>query len=160
MKKNFIYPSTQLIALLHPKVLKVYLYLLGWQNSEKLYFYQKQLSKATKLSEEDVEKSIQTLIDNNLIQLNYNESYEVILNFEESFKYSTIPIKEVFEMDLLPVSTEITWNKQKPKTIDAIEDLSEEQIKSLLLRLQASLQEKEQIKKMVKNATVKDDLPF
>lgn len=160
MKTKFIYPSTQLIALLHPKVLKVYLYLLGWQNSEKLYVYTKNLAKAIKYTEKEVEISIQTLIDNNLIQLEYDNGYKVNFNIEEVLKYSTTPIKEIYAMEMLPVSTEITWNKETTSKLNSIEDLSEAEIKSLLLRLQASLQEKEQIKKMVKNSTVKDDLPF
>lgn len=158
MKNKFIYPSTQLVALLHPKVLKVYLYLLGWQNSKKLYFYPKQITKATKLTEKEVEISIQTLIDNNFIELKYDDGYEVIFNAEEAYKYATIPIKEVFEMELLPVSKDITWNKETSSNNISIEDMTEEQLKALVLRLQVTLKEKEQVKKIVK--TQEDDLPF
>lgn len=160
MKKQFVYPSTQLIALLHPKVLKVLLYLLGWQNTDKLFFYTKSLSAVTKLSEKDIEISIQTLIDNNLIEVEYDNGYQVTINAEEFFKYSAIPIKDVYGMESLPVSTEISWTKKSASKINSIEDMSEEEIRALLLRLQVSLQEKEQIKKIVKNSTPKDDLPF
>ena len=141
MEQKRIYPSTQLVALLHPKVLKVYQYLLGWQNS-KPKVYQKQLSKVLKLSEKDIEISIQTLIDNKLIQVN---DFEV--SFNDISKYSEIPIQTVTDMELLPVSTEITWNKQTKTPIESIDDLTEDQMKLLILRLQASLNEKEQVKK-------------
>ena len=158
MEEKKLYPSTQLIALLHPKVLKVYSYLLGWQSIKPLKIYQKRLSKFTNLSEKDIEIAIQSLIDNKLIEVTYDGDFVVTFNREEALKYFAIPIDEVASMELLPVSTNITWNK-KEKT-DSIEDMSEEQIKALLLRLQASLNEKQQVKKLIKNSTDKDDLPF
>ena len=163
MKKKFIYPSTQLVMLLHPKVLKVFQYLLGWQNSDILYLYTKQLSRATKLTEKEVEISIQTLVDNKLIQLDYSQplhGYQVTFNVDEVCKYSKTPIKDVFYMELLPISTEITWNKELNAKPNSIEDLTVEEIKNLMLRLEASLKEKEEVKKLIKNSTEKDDLPF
>lgn len=154
MEQKRIYPSTQLIALLHPKVLKVYQYLLGWQNS-KPKVYQKQLSKVLKLSEKDIEISIQTLIDNKLIQVN---DFEV--SFNDISKYSEIPIQKVSDMEQLPVSTEITWNKETKSSMESIDDLTEDQMKLLILRLQASLNEKEQVKKLIKNHQEPTDLPF
>lgn len=154
MEQKRIYPSTQLVALLHPKVLKVYQYLLGWQNS-KPKVYQKQLSKVLKLSEKDIEISIQTLIDNKLIQVN---DFEV--SFNDISKYSEIPIQKVSDMEQLPVSTEITWNKETKYSMESIDDLTEDQMKLLILRLQASLNEKEQVKKLIKNHQEPTDLPF
>lgn len=159
MEEKKIYPSTQLIALLHPKVLKVYMYLLGWQNTKSLKIYQKNLAKYTKLSEKDIEISIQTLIDNKLIQVTYNGDFEVTFNREEQSKYFSIPIEEISSMELLPVSTSVTWNKQT-FSANSIEDLTEDQIKALLLRLQVSLNEKQQLKKLVVNQEKTDDLPF
>ena len=154
MEQKRIYPSTQLVALLHPKVLKVYQYLLGWQNS-KPKVYQKQLSKVLKLSEKDIEISIQTLIDNKLIQVN---DFEV--SFNDISKYSEIPIQNVSDMEQLPVSKEINWNKQTKTPMESIDDLTEDQMKLLILRLQASLNEKEQMKKLIKNHQEPTDLPF
>lgn len=159
MEEKKIYPSTQLIALLHPKVLKVYMYLLGWQSTKSLKIYQKNLAKYTKLSEKDIEISIQTLIDNKLIQVTYNGDFEVTFNREEPSKYFSIPIEEISSMELLPVSTSVTWNKQT-FSANSIEDLTEDQIKALLLRLQVSLNEKQQLKKLVVNQEKTDDLPF
>lgn len=159
-KKNTLYPSTQLLMLLHPKVLKVFMYLLAFQNTEIIMIYPRQLSKSTKLTEKDVEISVQSLIDNNLIQVKHCDGYEVTFNEAEIKKYFKIPIKEAIGMELLPVSTEVTWNKQNSSTLETIEELSEEQIKLLLLRLQASLNEKQQIKKVVVTSNEKDDLPF
>lgn len=156
MEEKRIYPSTQLVALLHPKVLKVYQYLIGLQFF-KPRVYTKQLSKVLKLSERDIEISIQTLIDNKLIQVN---DFEVSFNKEELSKYFEIPMQTVSDMELLPVSTEITWNKQTKTPMESIDDLTEDQMKLLILRLQASLNEKEQVKKLIKNHQEPTDLPF
>ena len=156
MKNKFIYPSTQLIALLHPKVLKVFMYFIGWQSSKACKIYIKQLSKFTKLTEKEVEISIQTLVDNKLIQIKNNDGFEVDFNREKIMEYFKIPIEAIPEMELLPISKDITWNKTSNDF--SIEDMTEEQLKSLLLRLQVSLKEKELVKKIVKTST--DDLPF
>lgn len=159
MKSNKkFYPSTQLIMLLHPKVLKVYMYLIGWRNSKVVKIYPNQIVKALKLTEKDVAIAVQSLIDNNLIQL--KDDYEVIFNIEEANKYFNIQIKEAEKMELLPVSTEITWNKKQTSSTDSLEDMSENQIKLLLLRLQATLEERKQVKELVKSSTETKDLPF
>lgn len=159
MKSNKkFYPSTQLIMLLHPKVLKVYMYLIGWRNSKVVKIYPNQIVKALKLTEKDVAIAVQSLIDNNLIQL--KDDYEVIFNVEEANKYFNIQIKEAEKMELLPVSTEITWNKKQTSSTDSLEDMSENQIKLLLLRLQATLEERKQVKELVKSSTETKDLPF
>ena len=155
--KNF-FISTQLVMLLHPKVLKVYMYLLGWRNSKVIKIYPNQLTKALKLSEEDVAKAVQSLIDNNLIQL--KDDYEVVFNIEEANKYFKIPIRDVYDMELLPVSNEITWNKKQTSSTDALEDMSDDKLKLLILRLQATLDERKLVKKLVKNSTETTDLPF
>lgn len=154
MKEKKFYLSTQLMALLHPKVLKVFLYLVGFQCS-KPKVYPKQLSKILKLSEKDIEISIQTLIDNKLIQVNNSD---IIFNRDEISKYYEIPIKNISDMEQLPVSKEITWNTKT--SIESIDDLSEGQMKLLILRLQASLNEREQVKKLIKNNQEQTDLPF
>lgn len=159
MKSNKkFYPSTQLIMLLRPKVLKVYMYLIGWRNSKVVKIYPNQIVKALKLTEKDVAIAVQSLIDNNLIQL--KDDYEVVFNVEEANKYFNIQIKEAEKMELLPVSTEITWNKKQTSSTDSLEDMSENQIKLLLLRLQATLEERKQVKELVKSSTETKDLPF
>lgn len=44
--------------------------------------------------------------------------------------------------------------------MESIDDLTEDQMKLLILRLQASLNEKEQMKKLIKNHQEPTDLPF
>ena len=69
----------------------------------------------------------------------------------------------------IKMADEATWNKttpvQEPKIEDMeIEDMSADQLKALLVRLQVSLQEKKQMEKFVKvtpsPAEKFDDLPF
>ena len=63
-------------------------------------------------------------------------------------------------MELLPVSTKITWNVKKDSSTDALEDMSDDKLKLLILRLQATLNERKQVKELVKNSTETTDLPF
>lgn len=160
MEEKRLYPSTQLIALLHPKVLKVYLYLLSWQNVKPVKIYLKRISDITKLSVRDIEIAIQSLIDNGLIQVRHNGVADVVFDKDGIMKYFDVPMKEIAAMELLPVSTNVTWNKPVKTKVDEIDDLSEEQMKQLILRLQASLNEKQQVKKLVNNSSFEDGLPY
>ena len=117
-ERKRIYPSTQLISVLHPVVLKVYLYLLGWQSQKTIKIYTNQLAKVLKLKEKDVELAIQSLIDNKLINVKHNDSYEVTFNSDEVDNYFKTPLGVVSEMELLPIPKEATWNKETPKTVE------------------------------------------
>jgi hypothetical protein len=143
-ERKRIYPSTQLISVLHPVVLKVYLYLLGWQSQKTIKIYTSQLAKVLKLKEKDVELAIQSLIDNKLINVKHNDSYEVTFNSDEVDNYFKTPLGVVSEMELLPIPKEATWNKETPKTVE--KEMSKDEMLKLLLKLQMALKEKEEEK--------------
>ena len=66
-----------------------------------------------------------------------------------------------FRNIIFSFSDKITWNcTESPKS--DVEDMSEEEIQKMIMRLQVSLNEKKQMKKLVQTCEPKyeDDLPF
>lgn len=129
-------------------------------------YYSRQFAKATKLTEDEVERCIQALIDYKLVDVtNTEQGFLLTPNIEQARKYFEVPMSKALESDGIKMAENATWNKesavvQKRK----IEDMNVEQIQAMIYRLQASLQEKEQLKKFVKvtpsPAEKFDDLPF
>ena len=163
-KPKRLYPSTQLLAALNYKVLVTYLWILTWGGGSVRY-YSRQFMKATGLSEEYLEKCIQALVDSRLITVtNTEQGFLFTPNAEEHQKYFEMPLAQILESKKITMAREATWNKTTPIQKSKFEDMDAEQIQALIIRLQASLQEKEQMKKFVKvtpSPTEKfDDLPF
>ena len=151
--------SQQLCCMLQPLACKVMCYILNWQNAEVIKYYEKQFSGFLHLSVQEVEIAIQTLIDNNLIDVSRIDGGWVIqINKDTVKKYLNVKMQTVHDHDVIPLSTNVTWNVEEKKS-SSIEDMNEQQIQSMILRLQAQLNEKRQVKKMIKNDAV-DDLPF
>lgn len=159
-----IYAASQLIAALPPTALKVLMWMLGWQNQPTITIYVHQYSRALKISEEEVEVAIQTLIDKNLISVsNVDNKWRAELNAEQFKKYYDVPIQKVIDSDGIKLSEKVTWNVQdEPFLEKALEgEMSEQQLQSMILRLQAQLNEKKQVRSMVRSASVNEtDLPF
>ena len=165
-KPKRFYPSSQLLVALEARVLKTYLWICNWMALGGARYYSRQFSKATKLTEDEVERCIQALIDYKLVDVtNTDQGFLFTPNVEQARKYFEVPIAKVFESDGIKMAEKATWNKdnivvQKRK----IEEMDAEQIQAMIYRLQASLQEKEQLKKFVKVASTPsekfDDLPF
>ena len=162
-KPKRLYPPTQLIAALDAKVLKTYLWITTW--GWNVRYYSKQFSKAIGISEDEVERCIQALVDKKLITVtNTEQGFVFNPNAEEHEKYFEMLFAQVLEDDKIKMAEKATWNKNAPIQKPKIEDLDADQIKALIVRLKASLKEKEQMKKFVKvtpSPTEKfDDLPF
>lgn len=159
-KGKRIYPATQLIVALDPRVLKVYLWILSWSASQgSVKYYERQFAKACKMTEEEVELCIQTLVDTKLIDISrVDQTWMITPNDEQNQKYYNIPISKVLEGSGIPMASNVSWNCDvEPK--QEIADMSEQEITAMILRLQAQLNEKQQVKKLVKNNNT-DDLPF
>ena len=158
-ERKRVYPSQQLTVALQPNTLKVIMWICGWGSSVK--YYPKQFAKACKMEEEDVELQIQTLINANLVDVSKVDNTWIISPNASTFqKYYELPLSKVLEGSGIPVATEITWNCEAPK--EDISEMSEQQIRTMILRLQASLNEKQQLKKAVVRPEPKElsDLPF
>lgn len=158
-KTKRIYPSSQLVCALDARVLKCLMWILGWQNQGSVKYYPRQFAKACKMEEEDIDLCIQTLVDCKLIDVSrIDQTWMLTPNAEQFQKYYDIPISKVIEGNGIPMATSIKWNcTETPKT-DVV-DMSEEQIAAMILRLQAQLNEKQQVKKLIKN-NEPTDLPF
>lgn len=159
-KGKRIYPSTQLIVALDAKVLKVYLWILSWSSSQgSVKYYEKQFAKACKLTEDEVDLCIQSLVDAKLIDISkVDQTWMITPNEEQNQKYYQIPISKVLEGKGIAMADTVTWNASEAPTQD-ISDMSEQQIQAMILRLQASLNEKKQLKELIKD-NVPNDLPF
>ena len=160
-KGKRIYPATQLIVALDPRVLKVYLWILSWSASQgSVKYYERQFAKACKMTEEEVELCIQTLVDTKLIDISrVDQTWMITPNDEQNQKYYNIPISKVLEGSGIPMASNVSWNCDvEPK--EDIADMSEQQITAMILRLQAQLNEKKEVKKMVASPNIPNDLPF
>lgn len=159
MDKKRIYPSTQLVVALDSKTLKVAMWILGWQNQGSVKYYAKQYAKACKMTEQEVELCIQTLVNCKLIDVSLvDKTWMLTPNAEQFQKYYEVPMSKVIEGNGIPMAKEVTWNKQD----DSTSEMSDEDLKRQILMLQARLNERQQMKKCV--VTVEDnycnDLPF
>lgn len=159
-KKSYV--STQLCCVLNPIALKVLMYITLWQNSPKgLLLYVHSFSRALKMDEELIRRAIQTLINARLIRLEKDGDKTRIELISETFeKALQIPLERIYEKGEVPLAEDIEFDKQETKQKD-IEDMSEQDIRTMILRLQASLKEKEEVKKRIVNyQEPKDDLPW
>lgn len=159
-----VYISNQLACMLPPLALKVLNYLVNWQSQVQIKYYSAQFSKMMHLDKSEIETAIQTLIDLKLISVSVIEQKFVIeLENDQIKRYFKVPMSKVAEHEGYKLSSEITWNKEETTSSNSIEDMSEADMKRMLLMLQAKLQEKEEVKKIVVTSTkndVLDDLPF
>lgn len=142
-KTKRIYPATQLVCCLNPIVLKTYLYLLGWQGQGTIKLYVRQIAKATKLTETEVEVSIQTLEDIHLIDISkIDQTYCATLNAEQAQKYYTLPMSKVMESDGIKLAEKVTWNVEDKKEEFSMASISDEQLEKMVKELQRRREEK------------------
>ena len=159
MENEKVFFSHQLICMLPPLALKVMAYLLNWQRYDCIKYYENQMTKFMHITKEELEIAIQTLEDNNLIDISMvDQTYVIQINKATVKKYFEVPMQKIHDHDGIKMSEVVTWNKEEKHSND-ISDMSDKDIKTLLLRLQAQLNEREQTKKAVVAASV-DDLPF
>ena len=165
-KPKRLFPSTQLMVALDSRVLKCYLWICSWMVQGGVRYYSRQFSKATKLTEDEVERCIQSLIDYKLVDVtNTEQGFLFMPNIDQAKKYFEVPMGKVLESDGIKMAENATWNKESAVVQKSkIEDMNAEQIQALIIRLQASLQEKKQMEKFVKVTPAPtekfDDLPF
>ena len=160
MEKKRIYPSQQLVCCLDSRVLKIFMWLCGWQSQGDIKLYIKQMSKFLHLTEKECELGLQTLEDIHLIDIKkIEQTYIANINAEQVDKYFKIPINKIAEGNGIPMATEVKWNveEEKPK-----KEMTTEQMRKMIQMLQIKLQEKEEVEKMVVSAVEPnvDDLPF
>lgn len=157
------YPSQQLICALDAVALKVLMWFIGWQSKPQIKIYVGQMSKFLHLTEDEVELGIQTLINAKLLSVKQDNGYVAELDCEQIQKYFSIPMEKIKEGNGIALAEKATWNKEEKKESSSdIDDMSEQDLKRLLLRIEASLAEKQQVKKIVASQDNDEinDLPF
>lgn len=167
-KSKKIYPSQQLVCSLDANVLKCLMWLLGWQSQGDIKIYVHQMSKFLHMDEEIIELCIQTLEDVHLIDIKrVDQTWIANLNAEQIQKYFTIPMEKIKDSKGIPMATEVTWNQEAKVEVkeasNDITDMSDDELKMLLKRIQVSLNERDQMKKVVVSSKPNNDidsLPF
>lgn len=160
-KSKRIYPSSQLICCLDARVLKCLMWILGWQSQGSIKYYPKQFAKACKMSEEEVDLCIETLVNTKLLDVSrVDQTYMLTPNAEQFQKYYDVPISKVIEGKGIPMATEVTWKESDSNEEFDIASMDEREITAMILRLQAQLNEKKEVRKMVTSSVNVDDLPF
>lgn len=167
MENEKCYVSTQLVALLPPVVLKVLQWICSWQSTPKgVMLYEHRFARTLKLTDEEVKLSIQTLINLKLIDLtNIDGKFRIEFNKPMFDKYYKVPMEKVIEHNGFQMATEVTYDKnvESPTKSKDFNDMSDGELRTLLLRIQASLNEREQLKEKVVNLQSNndvDDLPW
>lgn len=167
MDKERVYISNQLACMLPPTALKTLFYLISWQSQEQIKYFQKQFEKTMHLDQSEIEQAIQLLIDKELISASrIDNNWVFVLEKKKIQSYFNVPMNKVAEHDGFKLPSEITWNKEEKKQPNVINDMSDDEMKRMIIMLQARLNEKQQVKNVVlsasKNKTedVIDDLPF
>lgn len=141
-----IYLSNQLVAMLPPTALKVLAYFVGWSSAPEIKFNIEQLTSILHMTEEEIKLAVQTLYDHRLLRV---ENGLVEFNREQIQRYYDVPFSKVMESKGIQLSEEVTWNKESETKQKDIADMSEKEIRTLILRLQAQLHESEETKKFV-----------
>lgn len=160
MEKNErVYLSQQLVCMLPPLACKVMLYLIGWQSRPEIKYYERQMCAFMHISPEELQLSIETLINLHLITVDNGDDVPSIkLNRDVISKYYNVQMDKVKEHKGFELATEVTWKKNEKKD----DEMSDEELKRTILMLQAKLNEREQAKQLVKTtaASSDDGLPW
>lgn len=155
--------SNQLACVLHPLPLKVLFYIVSWNKPQK--YYPKNMAKVLHIDVSELDLAIQSLVDHNLLSVtNIDGKFVLEVEKQEIDKYVKIPMERVLEHNGYPLPKEITWNKAESTKSD-VDDMSEDEMKRMLLMIQARLNEKESLKKKVVSVSsskddIVDNLPF
>lgn len=168
-KSKKIYPSQQLVCALDSSVLKTLMWILGWQSQGDIKIYVHQMSKFLHMDEEVIELCIQTLEDVHLIDIKrVDQTWIANLNAETFQKYFNVPMEKIKDGNGIQMASEVTWNQEvkaetKQQSND-ISDMSDDELKLLLKRIQISLNERDQLKKVIVSTKSTnndiDSLPF
>lgn len=163
MDKERVYISNQLAYMLPPTALKTLFYLISWQSQEQIKYYQKQFAKTMHLDQDEIEQAIQLLIDKELISASrIDNNWVFVLEKKKIQSYFNVPMNKVVEHDGFKLPSEITWNKEEKKQSNDINDMSDDEMKRMIIMLQAKLNEKQQVKEKVVSMSNNDydNLPF
>lgn len=163
MDNEKVFCSQQLLCLLPPLCVKLLIYLLNWKRYEGIKYYQKQMAAFLHIDTSELDQAIQTLINYNLLTVSsVDNSWVFAINKETIAKYFDVKLEDVKNHDGFKLATDITWNKEEKKQSNGINDMSDDEMKRMIIMLQAKLNEKQQVKEKVVSMSNNDydNLPF
>lgn len=164
MNEN-VFMTQQLNCMLPALAVKVLNYLINWKKYDVIKYYPNQMTKFMHISEDELDRALQTLIDNRLIDTTSIDGIQgFILNKKKIMSYINVPMQKVHDTEGFKLADMATWNKALMDEKVALEEsgildnLPPHQIKRIINMLQVQLNEKEQVRKIVQNND--NDLPF
>ena len=110
-KKNSRFLPTQLMLLLPPIAAQLLYYLFSFslKSDGKYYFYQRTFN-SLKMTEDDFDSALQTLIDNGIVNVTRRDetTYDYIVNYDKINEFA-FPFKEMINMEKIKLSTDIRF---------------------------------------------------
>lgn len=125
-KKNSRFLPTQLMLLLPPIAAQLLYYLFSFslKSDGKYYFYQRTFN-SLKMTEDDFDAALQTLIDIGIIYVTRRDetTYDCIVNYDKINEFA-FPFNEMVNMEKIKLSTNvtfrnITYDSSNGESIDA-----------------------------------------
>lgn len=131
-KKNCRFLPTQLMNLL-PLIASQLLYTLfcsTLKSDGKGYFYPMTF-KYIKMTEDDFDAALQTLIDNGIVSVNRRDetTYDCIVNYDKINEFA-FPFNEMVNMEKIKLSTDVTFRNITDDSF-SIDELTDDQMKEL-----------------------------
>ena len=137
-KKNSRLLPSQLMLLLPPIAAQLLYYLFGFslKSDGKYYFYQRTFN-SLKMTEDDFDAALQTLIDNGIVNVTRRDetTYDYIVNYDKINEFA-FPFKEMVNMEKIKISTDITFRNIKANSSNG--DSIDAQLNELMRKLDSA----------------------
>lgn len=137
-KKNSRLLPSQLMLLLPPIAAQLLYYLFGFslKSDGKYYFYQRTFN-SLKMTEDDFDAALQTLIDNGIVNVIRRDetTYDYIVNYDKINEFA-FPFKEMVNMKKIKLSTDITFRNIKANSYNC--DSIDAQVNELMRKLDSA----------------------
>ena len=137
-KKSSRLLPAQLMFLLPPisAQLLYYLFSFSLKSDGKYYFYQRTFN-SLKMTEDDFDSALQTLIDNGIVYVNRRDetTYDCIVNYEKINEFA-FPFKDMPNIEKIKLSTCITFKNIKANSSNG--DSIDAQVNELMRKLDSA----------------------
>lgn len=158
-----IYLPMQLKALMPADMYKVLDVLVAFQK-EGIVSYSKRNAEFIHIDQSIADQAIQTAVDLKLLKPIEKDGgiYKFRINEEVIKRAQEVNLKDIPGKNLIKLSTDITFKNEKKEEKTGIDIMSYEEMKKMLLMIQAKMKEHEEVKELVANNQEKEDdgLPF
>lgn len=137
-KKNSRLLPAQLMFLLPPIAAQLLYYLFSFslKSDGKYYFYQRTFN-SLKMTEDDFDSALQTLIDNGIVDVNRRDetTYDCIVNYDK-IKEFAFPFNDMPNIEKIKLSTDITFRNIKANSSNC--DSIDAQVNELMRKLDSA----------------------